>query len=72
MNQTINSLFINNPLLITQDTNVYGNYINQDTYDYTFFIDLASTYGSFDITKIFTNASFRQNSDNSDLYKILI
>jgi hypothetical protein len=70
MNQTINSLFINNPLLITRDTNVYGNYINQDTYDYTFLIDLTSTNGSSDITKIFTNASFRQNSNNSDLYNI--
>jgi hypothetical protein len=56
-------MFINNPLLINQNTNVYGSYINEGTsYDYTFSINLASFAGN--ISTIFNTASFTQNLIN--------
>lgn len=61
-------LFINNSLLITQNTNLYGEYINEGTYDYTFQVNLSGVAN--DITHIFSNATYIQNSNNPDNYDI--
>jgi hypothetical protein len=64
------NLFINNSLVINQNTNPYGNFIIEGTYDYTFIINLSSTSVNNDITRIFNNASFIQSSVNADLYNV--
>jgi hypothetical protein len=63
-------LFINNPLVLNQDTNVYGSFINEGTYDYTFVINVANFASN--ITTMFANASYIQNSVNIDNYDVNI
>ena len=65
---TLTQLFINSPLVINQNTNIYGTFLPEGTYDYTFCINIASI--SPDITGIFSNASFIQNTTNIDNYDI--
>lgn len=58
-------MFINNPLTITQDTTVYGAYVNEPTtYDYTFTINVASFASN--ISTIFNVATYTQNTANAD------
>lgn len=61
-------MFINNPLTISQDADVYGQNLAQGNYDYTFVINVASF--AADITSIFTNAAYIQNSTNIDAYDV--
>jgi hypothetical protein len=68
--QTKYDLFINNPLILEQNANPYGIYINEGAYDYTFVINLQTAVTSADITTIFTNASFFQNASNADAVDI--
>jgi len=58
-------LFINAPLVINQNTNVIGEYINEETvnYDYVFKINVASLCTS-NMSLLFNNASFSQNLNN--------
>ena len=65
-----NQLYLNNPLILNQDTNVYGSYINEGNYDYTFVINVANFASN--ITTMFANASFIQNSINMDNYDVNI
>lgn len=65
-----NAMFLNNPLTINQNTNIYSYYPNEGSYDYIFSINLDSF--APDITTIFNNASFIQNSDNIENYDINI
>jgi len=65
---TVTQMFINSPIIINQDTNVYSSFLNEGMYDYTFCINIASI--SNDITGIFANASFIQNSTNIDNYDV--
>lgn len=65
-----NAMFLNNPLTINQNTNIYGCYPNEGSYDYIFSINLDSF--APDITTIFTNAAFIQNSVNIENYDINI
>jgi len=62
------TLFINSPLSINQNSSVYGKYINEGNYDYTFLINV-SCFNS-NITGIFSNASFIQNSVNIENYDV--
>ena len=64
----VTQMFINSPIVINQDTNVYASFLNEGKYDYTFCINISSI--SNDITGIFTNASFIQNSTNIDNYDV--
>lgn len=67
MAQIPTQLFINNPYILNQNTNVYGEYVNQPTYDYTFVINVANFASN--ITTMFANASYMQNAniDNTDV-----
>lgn len=65
---TVTQMFINSPMAINQNTNVYGTFIAEGSYDYTFCINIATI--SPDITDIFANASFIQNTSNIDNYDI--
>ena len=67
---SVTQLFLNNPLFLDQDTSVYGQYINEGTYDYTFVINVANFASN--ITTMFANASFIQNSVNMDNYDVNI
>lgn len=66
---TSTSMFINNAYTINQNADVYGTIINDGTYDYTFLINVAS-FTNGNISKMFSNASFIQNSVNIDNYDI--
>jgi hypothetical protein len=60
-----NFLFINNPYILSQYTNIYGEYIDKgDNYDYTFYINVNTLLAnaSSGITGLFSNACYRQNS----------
>lgn len=61
-------LFINNSLTITQNTNLYGEYINEGSYDYTFQVNLYSIVN--DITGIFSNATYIQNANDANNYNV--
>jgi len=67
MAQIPTQLFINNPYILNQNTNVYGEYINEPTYDYTFVVNVANFASN--ITTMFANASYIQNEniDNTDV-----
>ena len=59
-----NYIFINNPYILKQNTNTYGEYINEGNfYDYIFSININSlvSTSSNGITGLFNNASYRQN-----------
>lgn len=65
-------LFINNSLDITQNANVYGSYINAgNNYDYIFSINVASLCNN-NMSLLFSNASFIQNTTNPGNYNINI
>ena len=58
------SLFSNNPFFVAQNSNIYTGYYNvEGTYDYTININLLPIIN--DITNLFINASYTQNSINS-------
>ena len=61
-------LFVNNAFLLNQNTNIYGEYINPGTYDYTFNINLAALAPN--MTSLFTNASYIQNTQDMNNYNI--
>ena len=66
-----NSLFINNPLYIIQDTSLSTQHINESNfnYDYAITVNLASLPGvDGDITHIFKSASYTQNTLNIDAF----
>ena len=63
-------LFINNPYILDQNTNVYGTYNYEPTFDYTFVINIANFAGN--ITNMFANASFIQNTINIEKYDVNI
>jgi hypothetical protein len=67
-------IFINNPYVLTQNANVYGEYINEGTFDYTFYININSLVPSnpAGITGIFSNAIYKQNDNNIDLFDVNI
>jgi hypothetical protein len=65
---SMTQMFINNSIIINQNANIYSTYIQEGTYDYTFCINISSI--SPNITGIFSNASFIQNSTNIDNYDI--
>jgi len=65
---SVTQMFINNPLNVTQNANVYGSFINEGNYDYTFVINVANF--APDITSIFANASFKQNDVNIDNFDV--
>ncbi len=65
-------IFINNPYEISQDTNIYGQYINEEggiTYDYVFKINV-HTNDVTDITQIFSTATYTQDTTNLELYNV--
>ena len=56
-----NSIFLNNPLTINQNTNVYGSLINGGNFDYIITINTQYlTNGN--ITGLFENATYKQNN----------
>jgi hypothetical protein len=56
-----NSIFLNNPLTINQNTNVYGSLINGGNFDYIITINTQYlTDGN--ITGLFENATYKQNN----------
>jgi hypothetical protein len=55
-------MFINSPLTVTQDANVYGSSLDAGNYDYTFVINVSGL--SADITGLFANAAFKQNGSD--------
>jgi len=58
-------MFINNPLTISQDTNLYGNHVYEPTsYDYTFVINTTSFAPN--MSGIFNVATYTQNTLNND------
>ena len=61
-------LFVNNAFIINQNTNIYGEYIDPGTYDYTFNINLATLVPN--MTQLFTNASYIQNTLDVNNYNI--
>lgn len=67
--QSNQQMYLNSPLYLEQNANSYGSYITEGDFDYTFLINLSliseSTI-SGDITSIFENAAFIQNSLNAD------
>ena len=65
---TPTQMFINSPLTVSQDTSVYGTSITPGNFDYLFVVNVANF--AADITSIFSNASFKQNSANIDLYDV--
>ena len=56
------------PLTINQNTNIHATFLPEGTYDYIFCINISSI--SPDITGIFENASFRQNTFNIESYDV--
>lgn len=67
-----NQLFINAPFTITQDSNVYGTHINEGTnYDYIFRVNVASLCEG-NMSLLFNNASFSQNTADINTYNINI
>ena len=57
-------IFINNPYILSQNTNIYGEYIDEgNNYDYTFYINVNTLLSnvSSGITGLFSNACYRQN-----------
>jgi hypothetical protein len=66
-------IFLNNALLIQQNADIYGNFINENIpYDYIFNINLASVLESNDITSLFNSATYQQNSQNQDDINIIL
>ena len=62
-------LFINNPLIVNQNADIYGRSIDEGTFDYTFIINVQSFIGD-NITSLFTTATFQQNSADIEKYDI--
>lgn len=62
------SIFVNNTFIINQNTNIYGQFINEGTYDYTFNINLAPLVT--DMTFLFANATYIQNTQDVNNYNI--
>jgi len=63
-------MFINNALSITQNANVYGTYLDEGTYDYTFVVNVANFASN--ISTLFTNASYMQNASDMNNYNVNI
>lgn len=64
-----NTIFLNNPLTINQNTGVYGSIINGGNFDYIVTINTQYlTEG--DLTGLFENASYKQNNSNFNLVDI--
>lgn len=61
-------MFINSPLTIIQNTNIHATFLPEGTYDYIFCINISSI--SPDITGIFENASFRQNTIDIESFDV--
>jgi hypothetical protein len=61
-------LYINNPLFITQNANVYGASFNEGTFDYVLRINLAGINSN--MSYVFSNAKFAQNSTNIDAFDV--
>jgi hypothetical protein len=59
------TIFISNPLIISQNDNIHDNniLINKTDYDYIFKINISKLYND-NITLLFNNASYYQNTDN--------
>jgi hypothetical protein len=64
-----NSIFINNLLTINQDTDVYGAVINVGEYDYVITLNTLG-YTEGNITDLFSNATYKQNSVNPNMVDI--
>lgn len=61
-------MYINNPLIINQNANIYGGEINAGTFDYTIKVNVAGL--SADITQLFSNATFQQNTTNIERFDV--
>lgn len=57
-----NYLFINNSLVISQNTNIYGKYYYEGTFDYTFLVNVYNITNN-NITNLFSTYTLQDNMD---------
>lgn len=62
-------MYMNNPLVLNQNTSLYGQMLDDGTDDYLFIVNIASVVGP-DITNLFNASTFIQNQQNADYYDV--
>lgn len=64
-----NTIFLNNPFTINQNTGVYGSIINAGNYDYIMTVNTQYLTNG-DLTSLFQNATYKQNNINLNMVDI--